>query len=234
MKATTKGFVVHVVLALSTLLNSALSRQRSLQNVPFSGIGSVRPLRLRSPSSFSSPSPRSTLNGDESDFGWESSTNLTFSSSGASDAHASATNSSASSAVDVVGSSANSSSSSSSSSAVYAIETVFTNSSAGEGEQPESTNSSAPTNVSAVEQELIETLEVDKQVTGEGLSTLHAVHVIIMHSMVEAGSRLKRCFQNIATYACIMRREALDHAQRQARYAFHWRRFYDKAAARKV
>ena len=164
MKATLSGAAV-LVLVLSTVPDSALGHQRSLQNVPFTGIGSVRP--LRSSSSFSSSPPsHSTLDGSQSEIGWEPSTNPS-SSAGAYYANGTATTSSSSSAVDVSGASTNSSFSSS---AVYAIDTVFTNSSVGEGD-PESANSSASSaNISAVEMVLVETLEVDQQVTGENIS----------------------------------------------------------------
>eukprot|EP00752_Nemacystus_decipiens_P003649 g3363.t1 len=81
--------------------------------------------------------------------GWDSSAK---SSSSSDDALSSTKNSTSSSA-------STNSSSSSSPSAVYAIDTVFTNSSG----DPNPTNASSPTNVSAVEGELIEAIEVDQQ-----------------------------------------------------------------------
>lgn len=156
MKATTSTFVV-LVLAVFTVLGCSSICQTSHRSVPFTGIGSLRPLRSSSSSSFNMSDP---------DVGLEPSTNSS-SSSGADDAHASATNSSSSSAVDTTGGALTNSSYYSSSSAVYAIETIFTNTSAGAGDS-ESHNSTVSTNVSAVEEELIETLEVDQQVTGKG------------------------------------------------------------------
>lgn len=125
------------------------------QDIPVTGIGSVRLLNSVSSASSSLPT-RSTLNESDPGVGWEPSTNSSSVSSD-DDALASGTNSSFSSA------SMNSSSYASSSEVVYAIETIFTNSSG----DPDSFNYSSSTNVSAVEEELIETLEVDQQVTGE-------------------------------------------------------------------
>lgn len=154
MKATTSGLNVAITLAMSAVLASGQC-QTSQESVPLTGIGSVRP--LRSSSSFTQSEP---------EVGWDPSTNSSTS-SGVDDADTSATNSSSSSVVDTGITSTNSSSSSSSSEVVYAIETIFTNSSDGAGD-PESNHSSPSTNISAVEEELIETLEVDQQVTGEG------------------------------------------------------------------
>lgn len=175
------------------VLDSALGHERL--HIPFTGIGSVRPLRGSSSFASSAP-PHSTLNGSVPEVGWEPSTSP-FPSSGPDDTHDSATNSSSSSAIDGGGSSANYSSSLSSSSAVYAIETVFTNSSAGEG-VPESTNSSAPTNASAVEQELIETLEVDQQVTGEKRVLQSTPHTSCL-AQHAARKKLKPLFHNEQT-----------------------------------
>ena len=153
MKATTPGFLV--ILSLVCFRVDTGNCQRSLQSVPFTGIGSVRP--LRDTSSFFSPlPPHSVFNESEPGDGWVPSMNSSSSSNASSSAN------------DVGGPSANSSQSSSSST-VLAFE-AFANTSAGGVSGPESTNSSALVNLTAVEKELIETLEVDQQVTGEGWS----------------------------------------------------------------
>eukprot|EP00903_Cladosiphon_okamuranus_P011188 g10557.t1 len=78
-----------------------------------------------------------------------------------------------------VGAASTNYSSTSSSSAVYAIETIFTNSSG----DPESANVSSSTNVSAVGEELIENIEVDQQVTVIGEVQLGE---LLCDSLVEA------------------------------------------------
>ncbi|CAN0061623.1 unnamed protein product, partial [Ectocarpus sp. 12 AP-2014] len=154
----------HALLVFFAGLDSGLC-QRSLHGVPFAGIGSVRPLRSASPSSFSSPLS-TVLNGSVSEIEGETATNSTSLNSTADAVDSVATNSSWSSETDVSGSIwANSSSSSSSSSVVYALELISTNTSAAVGDTVLSNSSGVFTNVSAVEKELVETLEVDEQVT---------------------------------------------------------------------
>ncbi|CBN79561.1 conserved unknown protein [Ectocarpus siliculosus] len=154
----------HALLVFFAALDSGLC-QRSLHGVPFAGIGSVRPLRSASPSSFSSPLS-TVLNGSISEIEGETTTNSTSLNSTADAVDSVATNSSWSSETDVSGSVwANSSSSSSSSSVVYALELISTNTSTAVGDTVLSNSSGVFTNVSAVEKELAETLEVDEQVT---------------------------------------------------------------------
>ncbi|CAB1098319.1 unnamed protein product [Ectocarpus sp. CCAP 1310/34] len=156
----------HALLVFFAGMDSGLC-QRSLHGVPFAGIGSVRPLRSASLSSFSTPMS-TVLNGSVSEIEGETATNSTSLNSTADAVDSIATNSSWSSETDVsVPVGANSSSSSSSSSVVYGLELISTNTSAAVGDTVLSNSSGAFTNVSAVEKELVETLEVDEQVTGD-------------------------------------------------------------------
>lgn len=159
-----------MTLAVITVVDKALC-QKQQQAIPFAGVGLVRPLRSSSMVSSYLP-PRSTLNESESEIWWEAASNSS-SSSGADDgAGISAANSSSSSEAEYIDGADTNSSSSSLSSAVYALEPVSKNSSDVVGE-PGSTNSSATANITALEQELVETLEGDDQVTGEMTTRYH-------------------------------------------------------------
>ncbi|CAM9703792.1 unnamed protein product, partial [Scytosiphon promiscuus] len=139
------------------------SYRRSLQTAPLTGISFKLPLQSSSFSSSPSPSPTGLAVGTSSSSTVAGNTDAASAtaslSSVSEDAH-SATN--ASSSADVESSSA--SSSSGSTSIVDLIEPISTNESA-VVDDPEFTNSSAQTNVSAVQEDLIQALELDEQVT---------------------------------------------------------------------